>query len=752
MKQLELHGFKSFAKKSEFSFDSPVTAIVGPNGSGKSNIVESIRFVLGEQSIKSLRSASGKDLIFAGSKQIPKMSRASVTITFDNKDRIFQLSSDRNEQLSLDFDEIKISREVFPDGSNTYKINGQEVRMKDVIELIASINIGSSGHHIISQGEADRLLNANAKERKVMIEDALGLKLYHYRIKEAEKKLEKTQENLKETNSLRRELAPHLKFLKRQVEKIERAKTMREELRELYVMYLKREEALLGSMDGLYGGEKKELEKQIKKLDGDIEAIKKELDITGKTPEEEAIEALEGELQSVRSVKEDLARQLGRLEGMIELAQEVNEDIPEEGEKFVVFSELEEIVEEITDSIEQVLDGDDLEDMRDQLMNIKVTLAEFMEAQEDSSVAPTTQTDTKKLGEMQKTHKKLAGELQTIEQKEQKIAAEIAKLRDAIAESKKDVQKRERDFFELTTARGELVSRLNVLEIKIESLGKAKTDFDEELREAKALIGEEVMDYKKSDTPTDDVTRDNQEIERKKIERIKIKLEEIGGGSGADVMKEYDETMERDAFLEREIEDLEKSMTSLTDVINELKDRLEKEFTTGVSKINTQFQEFFVAMFGGGKASLKVVEIVKRKRKITDEEGNEIELDDEEEDDKENGIEIKVNLPRKKITHLEMLSGGERSLTSIALLFALSQVNPPPFLVLDETDAALDEANSKRYGDMLENLSKLSQLIVVTHNRETMSRANVLYGITIGSEGCSKLLSVKFDEASAYAK
>ena len=128
------------------------------------------------------------------------------------------------------------------------------------------------------------------------------------------------------------------------------------------------------------------------------------------------------------------------------------------------------------------------------------------------------------------------------------------------------------------------------------------------------------------------------------------------------------------------------------------------------------------------------------------------ELEDDEDFVIEKGIEIDVSLPHKKVKELQALSGGERSLTSIALLFAMSQVNPPPFLVLDETDAALDEANSRKYGDMLEKLSKQSQLIVVTHNRETMSRAGVLYGITIGGDEASKLLSVKFEEATQIAK
>ena len=169
---------------------------------------------------------------------------------------------------------------------NTYKINGEEVRMKDIHELIASVNIGASGHHIISQGEADRLLNAHARERKEMVEDALGLKLYQYRIKDAEKKLSKTEENLKETESLRREVAPHLRFLKRQVEKIEKAKEMRSKLLEMYHVYLKKEETLLGNEKREFETKSSELARQLSQIDNERTSIKKELDIQGKTKEE----------------------------------------------------------------------------------------------------------------------------------------------------------------------------------------------------------------------------------------------------------------------------------------------------------------------------------------------------------------------------------------------------------------------------------------------------------------------------------
>ena len=161
--------------------------------------------------------------------------------------------------------------------------------------------------------------------------------------------------------------------------------------------------------------------------------------------------------------------------------------------------------------------------------------------------------------------------------------------------------------------------------------------------------------------------------------------------------------------------------------------------------------EFFALMFGGGKANLLVVKTKKRKKSDTDIDLSSTEVPDEDENDEE-GIDVNVALPNKKTKGLQMLSGGERSLTSIALLFAMSQIKPPPFLILDETDAALDEANSRRYGDMIENLSKYSQLILVTHNRETMSRAGVLYGVTMGADGVSRILSIELEEAVKVAK
>ncbi|HEY4478339.1 MAG TPA: hypothetical protein VI775_00665, partial [Candidatus Paceibacterota bacterium] len=316
-------------------------------------------------------------------------------------------------------------------------------------------------------------------------------------------------------------------------------------------------------------------------------------------------------------------------------------------------------------------------------------------------------------------------------------------------------------IFRIIARQNEIRGVLNGLKVREDKLNIDDEAFKREIHEAYIIVGREAVDYK--DLQIEENENRDRQIERNKnIEKLKVRLEDAGIGNGGDIMKEYREVEERDAFLSREIADLENSRQSLANLIADLDARLDIEFKEGILKINAQFQEFFSIMFGGGTAGLSVIREKKRKKKSDtdlssvlsmDEDMNiDIEMENGGEEEGEEGIDINVNLPRKKIKGLMMLSGGERALTSIALLFAISQVNPPPFIILDETDAALDEANSRKYGDMISNLSQFSQLILITHNRETMSRAGVLYGVTMDSIGSSKLLSIQFDDAVKIAK
>mgnify|MGYP001571972144 CR=1 FL=1 len=708
LKTLELNGFKSFAQKTVLEFDDSIVCIVGPNGSGKSNVVEAIRYVLGEQSMKSMRGKSGSDLIFKGSKSLPRGSRASVTIYFDNSDKIFKLSNNEGANVDLNYDTISISREVFPDGLNTYSLNGSEVRLKDIHNLLASVNIGSSGYHIISQGETDRILNANISERREMVEDALGLKIYQYKIKNSIRKLERTEENMKEVTILRRENAPHLNFLKKQVEKFEKVKEMQAELATLYKEYLKKESIYVENEKNALLTEKNKLTKEIQSVVSKISLSEDDSSDRGNKKIEE-LGVAEKKINEIRGLKSEAERKLGRIEGMIEAKQN---RVKISGRCPTCGRELGEVGKE---------------------------QAEIKEHSE------------KELAELKKEQTNITAQVREIESKENELAKEIEKIKAELNKETKALRDLEREKFTHKVRRQELTSALELVNIKEQSLKARIETFANEIREGVALVGQEILSYKDY-SMEGEIGMYSQDELKKKIERIKIKLEDAGLGSGVEVMREFEEVSKRDEFLARELDDLTNSIEGLKKLIADLKEKIDLEFKEGVRRINVEFQKFFSLMFGGGTGTLAIVtpENKKRREKEEDEEGEEESF--EEEDEPEQGIEINVSLPYKKVKELHALSGGERSLTSIVLLFAMSQVNPPPFLVLDETDAALDEANSRKYGDMLEKLSKHSQLIVVTHNRETMSRAGVLYGVTIASNGASKLLSVKFDQAVAIAK
>lgn len=738
LKKLEISGFKSFAKKTALSFDTSITAIVGPNGSGKSNVVEAVRFVLGEQSIKSLRGKGGSDLIWKGSKMLSAGTKGRVTITFDNTNRAFAFSNASGAAADISFDTVELTREVSTDGGSNYFINGTSVRLKDITELLGSVNIGASGHHIISQGEADRLLSASAKERRTMIEDALGLKVYQSRIKESEKKLEKTAANMKEVQSLRRELAPHLTFLSKQVEKIQKAEELRREFSDLFIQYAKDEAASIAYGEGSIQKDESaareeliELQKTTspemgRKVDEKKEALLSEL------------RTAENETSTLSRQREELSRAVGRIEGKLDALLAVRETA---GPSAVPSEKVSGLCGDLLASIAQAEGSQDLAFVKSTLTSMRSRVTAFAE-----SLSGQKPVDDRE-GLKQEIEKERAG----LEQKLASIdhALEAAMQRSRTVRASIDTHERETREAERSVYAGQariatLEGVLREVALRKETFSRRKAVLADESREAMALVGVAAPGPSDSTTPDTPEAAAERETMHRKLERIKIKLEDVGGASGAEVLKEYEDTKERDAFLSRELTDLEAGIAALRSLIAELRETIERTFKEGIEKINVQFGEFFKLMFGGGSAFLSIVVEHKRAREEDGEEEEALPF--------EHGIEIHVNLPHKKVRELTMLSGGERSLVSIALLFAMSQVNPPPFLVLDETDAALDEANSRRYGDMLDLLSKHSKLIVVTHNRETMSRAQVLYGVTMGLDGASKLLSIRFEDAVKIAK
>jgi chromosome segregation protein len=760
LKSLEISGFKSFAKKAQLNFTSPITGIVGPNGSGKSNVAEAFRFVLGEQSIKSLRGKKGEDMIWngGGEASASRANRASVKLIFDNSRRLFN---------NIDFEEVSVERVVNRDGANEYLLNGSQVRLKDIVELLASAHIGATGHHIISQGEADRILGASIRERREMIEDALGLKIHQWKKLESIKKLERTEENMKQVESLRREIAPHLRFLKKQVEKLEKAEELRKELIVLYREYFASEDYYIKNEKDKILAELRGPKSELEVLDNDLANAKNILtESKSADKKSEEIISYEEKLKNVRIEKDNLVRELGRVQGELNANKRTieKEEIRQKQEEFQTVYLKD--VEAIIGKVESLRSISDVGQLFSEVLNLLKNFITSHRSNIDSTLIGEAKEEIAKLDEEKK---KFESKIEEATKLEAGLVKEYNDLRQAIEKEKDTDREAEKNIFKIIARQNEIRNVIAGLNNRLEAINREELAFKQELGQAGIIVGREAVDYRdlmSALSSKDQVTplvRAEQEERKKKIERNKIRLEDSGLGGGSEVLKECRETEERDAFLMRELTDLEKAKEELLNLIKDLDVRIDYEFKNGILKINSEFKKYFVMMFGGGHAELEVVKEMKR-RKVSDVEGlnnllgggsgdeSEMSEDAESNENALEGLDVNVSLPKKRVKGLLMLSGGERALTSIALLFAISQVNPPPFIILDETDAALDEANSKKYADMIEDLSKQSQLILITHNRETMSRAGVIYGVTMGADGASRLLSIAFEEAVAVAK
>jgi chromosome segregation protein len=582
------------------------------------------------------------------------------------------------------------------------------------------------------------------------------LKVYQLKKQETLRKLEKTQENILQVESLRREAAPHLKYLKKQVEKAERSLEIQTQLKHVYTEYLKREDTYLAFHSDRLQQEITAPESELKSIQNRLVTLKELLKETDdEQKQNQQLQAAQTELKTYSQRRQTAEREVSSLEGQMSfLEKRLKEPVPEVAVGGVVArAELEKLVTEIENAADKALSKGG-ESVLGRALNDLVNQLKSFVKKEPVQTIDTTEADTKDL-------EALTVHLQAAQQAVADALTDEEKARAAVSEAESQKQQgtqenreAEREMFALINTQRETEQKIQQLSAELQVLERDRVDFKQEIQEAVSLIGRSASDYYTKELQSEHgeninqeqiVQEDRQEQRKRKreLEKLKIRLEELGVGATEDLLSEHKEAQERDTFLASELDDLSQSVDNLKSLTEEMQEKLQEQFAAGMEKISQEFNTFFTLMFGGGSAVLQRVALKVRKH----------EDDDDAEDAKtEEGIELNVQLPNKRVKGLEMLSGGERALTSIALIFAMSQVNPPPFIILDETDAALDEANSRRYGDMIEALSKKSQLVLITHNRETMARAGILYGITMGGEGVSKVLSVKFEEAAAVAK
>ncbi len=723
LKSLELVGFKSFAQKTSLDFTAGITGIVGPNGSGKSNVIDAIRWLLGERDAKNIRGARVEDLIFAGTPQRPRMGMAQATMTFDNNDHFFP----------VDYSEVSVSRRVNRNGDSEYFLNEAAVRLRDIVDFFAKARLGTRGLTIVNQGNADVFVRANPKERRTMVEEVLGLRQFQLKKHEAERKLVSTKFNLEKVKAMTDELMPHLRLLRRQASKYEKQADVEKELRELEQRYFSGRLAEVERDLGV-------IEPHIANIETDIGARRAELKVLQEELKRVEKSGPKGDenFQNFKKQQSDLLGRKSQLQTLIGRLEAQHEFLANQPKSEVRAAEAVKLLEETRGVIESALSENILDVIKSALKTLAGKIAKALSAGNDDRET--------KLKDLAKQKEGAAADLAAVDLKlaelgnrEGQLADELRGFNAVFKKAFETVEAKKDEIQKLDNEKNKLLFDKERVTIRRQELGNLAAQSTRKLSEFTPdanLIGGDFPDLEK------------------KMFKLRAELAGIGDLDPA-LIKEARETEARYTFLEGQMNDLDKAAEDLKVLITDLDEKIHTEFTKNLRSISDQFDHYFKLMFGGGKAGLKLVKAEEAPKEIdgevTEQPIEEAEDEDEEHTVDHGGLEVSVSIPRKKISGLDMLSGGERSLVSIAALFAMISVSPPPFLVLDEVDAALDERNARRFSELIRDFSKKTQFILVTHNRATMEVAEVLYGVTMADDGTSRVLSLKFEEAAATA-
>ncbi len=714
LNRLELQGFKSFAGKTVFEFPAKVVGVVGPNGSGKSNIIDAIRWVLGEREAKQLRGEGLENLIFAGTPKKPAQGFARVDLVLDNANRAFP----------VDAEEVVLSRRVDRSGTSEFSLNDAEIRLKDLLPLLARVRLGARGIMIIGQGQSDIFVMSSPRERREMIEEFLGLREFRIKKGQAERRLENSIINIDKIKAMLEELAPQVRIFKKQKTRLEKRSEIELELEGLESSYYAFRYSRLGRelqtvMLPIAG-----LKEERNGLEGEIQKEEKILNALYQNDDDYAkVKEIRAKINAHLDAESVKQRELSRIEAKMEIQKEVPlyTHKPEEFKKFITG---------LKDEIEAVLGLDTVAEMKSHLKNIVASVQSFF----------SNRSEEPKID--------LSGDWKSLADEIKGIRVQIDDLRKAEDDVSRKTRESNKEFREKVGKLNEKKNDLYAMDRKIQSVVLQKETIEmrrEELEREWAALGKSAEALKRMPSGEEFSDETLHEAESRMM-RLRGEISAIGEMDQS-VFREFEESEKRYEFLEAQLADLEKAAADLKVLIRDLDQRIKNDFKTSFRAISDAFNEYFKLMFGGGKARLVLEEKVKPPMIIGEEGAEEESSSAEAAEDKEEelGVSIDLSLPRKKITGVGMLSGGEKTLVSLAALFALISISPPPFLVLDEIDAALDEENARRFSDLIKQFSTKTQFIVVTHNRSTMEAADVLYGITMGDDGVSKVLSLKLE-------
>ncbi len=801
-KEIEVSGFKSFADKTNFYFEKGLTGIVGPNGCGKSNVLEALRWVMGETSAKSLRGSGMEDVIFNGTSNRPSKNICEVSIKLENNDDVVQFKG---------IPEIEIKRKLEKDKGSKYYINGKEVRAKDVQIVFADLSTGPHSPSMVSQGRVGALITAKPTDRRAILEEAAGIAGLHARRHEAELRLNAAENNLKKADDLMKQTENQLKNLVKQAEEASKYKEISDEIRRYEAAII-----LLNSIQV-----EKEIEENKDKLnefEDEISAVNIE-----KNFNENEIEKLKAEIQPINIKSNELSSNLQKLKIEFDQINKDEERVKIEIEKIkkdikLTYSDIsreKEIIANSTNNEERLIKErndiaeveknyyeiekaatDDYKDSLNQLNKAKEALKSFfnkliniVKNKEEINEDAIQQEFNKEFENIENQQEKYASRFgkydlvkqEAIKRKERlnNIDKEIQNWRDLkenstnkLSELKEKVnslenglEKEEDKPRQIAEKRGSYQQNIKNIEEDIEGIKSnliIKENKINELNLALKKINESTLQKTefrvRSQTIIEGLRSKLKELQQKSLIDFNIDLNGIADFSKIENLNQLsiEDAQNHLDLLKKSRESMGAVNLRADNETKELQDKIDKmmndrkDLVHGLQKLKSSINDLNQK---GRERLLDAFEKVNRKfndvyTKLFAGGNARLELI-ESDDPLEAGLELLVSPPGKKLQSITLLSGGEQALTALALIFAVFLINPAPICVLDEVDAPLDDANVTRFNGLVEELTRLTdtKFVIITHHALTMSKMNRLYGVTMAERGVSQLVAVNLDKA-----
>ena len=728
LKHIKLSGFKSFVDPTKISFPTNMVGVVGPNGCGKSNVIDAVRWVLGELSAKNLRGQSMVDVIFNGSEKRKASGQCSIELLFDN-------SSAKIGGEYSSFNEVSIKRLMNRDAQSDYFINNTKCRRKDVQDIFLGTGLGPSSYAIIEQGMVSKLVSAKPDELRTHIEEAAGVSKYRERRRETESRIKRTKENLARVKDIKDEIGRTIKRLENQAKSAEKYNLLKKTKTKLEL-----DRAILFSIEAK--DSRDNLQKKLNSLSRDLqikntesETVQSQID-QFRTENESVISEYEIAQKNFYSIGAEIAKREANLQNINKGEKETKVDLEKVKQNYQKAKETEKNFEQLSPSEKAMHILDSIistivkfkinnENIQEQAVKLKGLLTDILNI---ASKQSKTLTD-----EYLSRQTELENQIYNAENQKKSIGEEMKDLVDKSSNAESILISLRQKQSQFNEQLRELENKKSISDLDAKAISENITNirleqktYEINLNNSNNKLKEAGIDIESIDfSQYQDQTIDNIENNLTDNETKIIKL----GAINLAAPEEIEQESKRKNELDEQYNDLTEALDKLVAAIKKIDQETKTIFKDSFDSVNLKLKEMFPKLFGGGVAELTLTE-----------------------DDSLNaGVILMARPPGKKNSSIAQLSGGEKALTALALVFAIFELNPAPFCLLDEVDAPLDDLNTLRFINMVEEMSKSVQFIFITHNKVSMERSDHLMGVTMQEAGVSRMVSVDVNQALELA-